>query len=306
LITMNIVIDHFDEDYEQPALFAKKLDLLDQFYQQRNLNIIVITNTHPDILMKQLKEKREDSEKEKETSGSVSDKGQIFNYMINETLVLYLPVNYHHSVTESTTFCVETMNADNLRHLVWEEAFNSNYLWNNKRAVIQNLKSDLQITSLESREFIVRQFSELARNYYHNLLSSCNDHEKFVLADYASDQIMNPNNKYTVFALLRKGLLVKRCDRICFMNESFRRYILKYLNKIEVNKIQNKISEGHHTWMGYKIVLTLIIASLFGFIMIANRNFLVNLKEMFVALGAGIAVITGIIGLISGKKKGGN
>ncbi len=306
LVPGNLIIDHFDADIEQPSTFENKLKLLDQMYRIKSINIIVLTDTHPDRILENIHQIISGAKESEEKTEIWQEKAQEFIYIINETLVLYLPINYHHSVTERTTHCIESSRMENFRQILWDEAFNSNYLWNYKRAVIRNQKTDKKLPEDMRQELIIRQFSELARNYYQNLLAACSDKEKYLLADFAPDQIMNPNNKNTVFILLRKGLLVKKCDRISFMNESFRRYVIKILTKPVTNELQTRMSEGHQTWKGYKIVLTLIIVAIFGFIMLANRDLLANMKEMFVALGGGIAVITGILGLISSRKKASN
>ncbi len=70
-------------------------------------------------------------------------------------------------------------------------------------------------------------------------------------------------------------------------------------------KLETELNKGRAsgTWQGYKITLTLIIISLFVFITMANQDFLDNLNRLFVAIGGGIAVITGIVGLLSHKRK---
>ena len=65
------------------------------------------------------------------------------------------------------------------------------------------------------------------------------------------------------------------------------------------------MGKGSGTWQGYRATLVIIILALFIFIAMANQDFLDNLNQLFVAIGGGIAVITGVLGLMSRKNKSG-
>ncbi len=60
------------------------------------------------------------------------------------------------------------------------------------------------------------------------------------------------------------------------------------------------------TWKGYRTMFTIIIAALFFFIGFANQDFLTNLNELFIAVGIGIAGITGILSKLSGSNDSSN
>ena len=83
------------------------------------------------------------------------------------------------------------------------------------------------------------------------------------------------------------------------MNVSFRRFILSKLDRSDTSALEIQIGKEPGTWQGYKITLTLIIVGLFVFIAMANQGFMDNIKEVFVVISGGIAVIAGVRGLLS-------
>ena len=102
----------------------------------------------------------------------------------------------------------------------------------------------------------------------------------------------------------QKGLLIKKCEKINFVNISFRRFVLKSLTKSDTEDVELTMGKQSGTWKGYRITFTIIIIALFAFIAIANQDFVDNLNQLFIALGGGIAVITSILGLLSKRGSG--
>jgi hypothetical protein len=121
--------------------------------------------------------------------------------------------------------------------------------------------------------------------------------------DLAEDMMVNPENSKVLFGLLEKGIIIKKCDKINFMNVSFRRFVHSKLNKADTSALEIQIGREQGTWQGYRTTLILIILGLFIFIAMANQNFMQSLNQVFVLIGGGIAVITGVLGLLSRMKK---
>ena len=180
----------------------------------------------------------------------------------------------------------------------------SDYLIKYKKALDQYNEDycmDKNVSNPE--ELIVSKINMLAENYFDDLFNSCSPQEQYVLFDLAFDQIMNPKNEKAIFSLLQKGLLVKKCYKINFMNISFRRFVMSKLDKSTKAELEKKMGNESGTWQGYRATLIMVIIGLFVFIALANQDFLDNLNQLFVALGGGIAVITGVLGLLSRKSK---
>jgi hypothetical protein len=116
--------------------------------------------------------------------------------------------------------------------------------------------------------------------------------------------IINPKNEKAIVSLLRKGILVKKCYKINLMNISFRRFVISKLDKATKTKLELVMGKDSGTWQGYRATLVIIIIALFVFIGMANQDFIDNLNQLFIALGGGIAVISGVLGLMSRKKSG--
>jgi hypothetical protein len=121
--------------------------------------------------------------------------------------------------------------------------------------------------------------------------------------DFSHDSIINPKNEKAIYSLLDKGLLTRKCYKISLMNKSFQRFLVSKLSMLK--ELEAELNKGSvsGTWQGYRVTLILIIVSLFAFITMANQDFLDNLNRLFVAIGGGVAVITGIIELLSHKRK---
>ncbi len=152
-------------------------------------------------------------------------------------------------------------------------------------------------------EILIEKILTMAESFYEDIFSSCSSLEKYILLDFAHDSIINPKNEKAIYSLLDKGLLVRKCYKINLMNKSFLRFLVSKLSILK--ELESELNKGRNsgTWQGYRITLILIIVSLFAFITMANQDFLDNLNRLFVAIGGGVAVITGIVGLLSHKRK---
>jgi hypothetical protein len=152
-------------------------------------------------------------------------------------------------------------------------------------------------------EIILQKINFLAESYYNDLYNSCSAEEKYVMFDIAEDLIMNQKNSDIIYQLLDKGILIRKCDRISFMNVSFQRFIVSKGSKIITKEIEAIIGKQSSSWQGYRVVFMLVIVSLFIFIAIANQDLMKNINQIFVMVGGVIASITAILGLLSRKGK---
>jgi len=180
----------------------------------------------------------------------------------------------------------------------------SDYLKQYELALLEYYHKHCKVVECANpEERILSKIGLLARKYYSDIVNSCSDEELYVLYDLADDLIMNPKNANAIYSLLEKGIMVRKCDRIAFMNVSFRRFVLATLTKSVKLQLEAKLGKQTGTWQGYRVTLILVILGLFVFIGIANQEFLDNLNQLFVAVGGGIALITTVIGLLSRKPK---
>jgi hypothetical protein len=139
----------------------------------------------------------------------------------------------------------------------------------------------------------------MAEGYYKDLFLACTPAEQYVLYDFADDLIFNQKNSNVILGLLEKGLLVVNCDRISFMNISFRRFVMAMRSQVDTGEFEIRIGKKAGTWQGFRIMFIMIIISLIIFISMGNQDFLKNLNQIFVVLGGGIASFTAILSLLS-------
>jgi hypothetical protein len=301
-VSLNIFIYNLDWNFSDLGTIRNKLAIVRELMGRDDIRLIMLSQVHPQTILNYyenlIEEAKMGDTKYEEWLKLFKGLSQLLEILIIEPL----PINYHHSWHDEEKHCDKKARLISIPNLIEQEIKASDYLKQFEQAIFNYNELHCQKTNCENpEERIIAKIISLAGKYYSDLVSTCTTEEKYVLHDFADDLIMNPKNEAAIYRLLEKGVLVKRCDRIKFMNISFRRYVLGSLTKEKVEEFELKLGKKAGTWQGYRATLLIIIVALFGFIAMANQNFLDNLNQLFVAIGGGIAVITGIIGLLSRK-----
>ncbi len=304
------------KDYRDPEAFMKNLKMLMNWLKTPEKLIIILEN-HPENISYYYKVRAEINKKPDPKADNPTDVKtesfrqayELFQTFIQSIVILQVPVNIHHQVRESGE--AKKTEAYNDNHTITPEALiareisASDYLsglgpsLDEYLAVLKEKKLELK----EVNGLIMARISEMAEKYYHSLLETCSSEEKFILLDIVNDGITNIRNKQVIITLMRRGMLVKRQDSIGVMNESFHNFLLANFSKQDKQELKKALGAGPGKWAGYKIAIILIIAALFVFIFISNQDFLNNLNKMFITLGASIAGITSLLGLLGKKAK---
>jgi len=304
--TLTIFIDHFDKDFQNPVDFSEKIKTVKLLTEKESIRIILLSQNSPETILKYYEEYGHEEKPDKKQNETVSKQYVEFKSLMTELVSLAYPVKYDRSQKDELRLCKQPAPAMDSGKFILSEVTATDYLKQLKPSVINYYNTQCKDHFCQNpEENTINKIMSLAKKYYKDLLESCSDEELYVLYDVADDMIVNPNNEKTVIRLLEKGLLKKECDRINFMNVSFRRFVLNTLNKAEASKLELKMGKNTGTWRGYRTTLVLIIAGLFVFIALANQDFIESLNQLFVAIGGGVAVITGILGLLSKKGKAG-
>ena len=76
-------------------------------------------------------------------------------------------------------------------------------------------------------------------------------------------------------------------------------------DKAAASGLELKVGKEGGTWQGYKITIFMVIIGLFIFIGMANPGFMEDLNALFIVLGGGIAIVTGVLSLLSKRSKTG-
>ena len=303
-------------NYHDPKIFGDKLDMLAEAVQNPG-KLIILLDSNPETILSFYHRKTEPRKKSDVKSDIKQDENaelyhhtlHLFKSLMNKIPILYIPVRYQVpegkpvgavSARPSINYEDETLPEQLARELSAGD-----YLQTLKQPVedyILNLK-DTNLKMNEMKHLVVKKISEMAEKYYQSLLETCSSEEKFVLMDLAFDKIANVKNKQVIIKLLRRGMLVYGKDSVCLMNDSFRDFLITHYSFNDKQEYKKAMDVGPSNWTGLKFAIILLIIALFVFLFLSNQEFLNNLNKMFIALGASIAGISSLLGLI-GKKTG--
>lgn len=310
---VTIFIDHFEWAYPEPEILNEKLEIVMKYIKRRDIHLIIQSYEHPAKIIAYYREivdpGKNTAHDDKNTGNPVpAIYSKILNdlqcLMMDHTIINYLPVKCSYTIEEEEDPCGKPVKKLEPEGLIEDELNACDYLGQFKETVNAYYDSNIKGRTRENpEELIVDRINTLADSYYEDLFNSCSPEEQYIMVDLAEDLIINQKNSKAIFGLLEKGILIKKCDKISFMNVSFRRFVLSQKSRIDTVDLEIKIGKKAGTWQSYRIMFILIIASLFIFIAMANQDFMKNLNQIFVVLGGGIATITGVLGLLSKNTK---
>lgn len=307
--SITVFIDHFEWRFDDPLIFEQKLEVLWTFINQKDIRLIILSQIHPEKILEYYRGIQENSSAsaDEATSKDLNYAQSLINYtefkqLMTNIIINYIPTRFNYSWEDEDKFCLRSKAKMSFPGLIQSELEASDYLVQFKNALNKYYETYCVGREIENpEELIITKINSLAESYYEDLFNACTDEEKYVLYDLAEDLIMNQKNSNAIYGLLQKGILIKKCDKINFLNISFRRFVMNKSSIEDTSALEMKIGKEAGTWQGYKFTLIIIIVGLFVFIAMANQNFLDNLNQLFIAIGGGIAVITGILGLLSRK-----
>ncbi len=165
-----------------------------------------------------------------------------------------------------------------------------------------NLIKEGNLKDYTIKERLIEEIESIAENDYYQILNSCTAKGKFVLYDYAQDQLVNYNNKAVIEALYYKGL-IKYDGGFKIFNESFRNYVLSEIDPEKLRlQFGKKLPKGN--WAKFKIPLFIVGFGLF-ILLGVQTNVLSNLSSILTSVGAGLALLTKFSGILSGFQSAG-
>jgi len=296
------------KDFEEPEGFSKKIRILME-WMKTSEKLIILVDINPETILNYYTEKaginkKTDPKAEKKPDVNTemfSKTLDLFKSFLNRTVILFVPVNYLLPKPETR----EKNDDETPEVLISRELNTSNYLTGFQEPMneyLLNIKKE-KISDYKTRKQCVTRISEMAEKYYQCLLETSSTEEKFVLLDLAFDMIANIKNRHVIINLLKRGLLIQGKDTIEFMNDSFRVFLLSHYSDLDKQEYKKAMGVGPGNWTGYKIAILLVIVALFVFIFVSNQEFLQNMNRLFITLGASIAGITSLLGLLGRKAK---
>lgn len=103
-----------------------------------------------------------------------------------------------------------------------------------------------------------------AEAYYHSIWSVCSMEEKITLYHLARNGFVTPKDAETVRLLMRKGL-IRKDPRYTLLNDSFKKFVLKYESTTELEAWKKQQPKS---WSNVRtpIITVLIVVALFIFV----------------------------------------
>jgi hypothetical protein len=320
-----VLITGLDNNYSDADELTEKLNTLKQLIRTADVKLIVLLQLRPEMITEHYKQQTEKANNYQISEKDKSDEIKKYNKIIEDLEMIFkgfntrfIPVRFKYPASFERKYHYNKPIMLTKKMLIDNELNAANFLMHLKPA-LEKFKDECEeqekarfnkdeLKSLEKEQtecpdqLIIDKVYSLAKNYYEEIFSNCTVEEKYILLDLAHDLIINPKNEPAIYSLLNKGLLVRKYYRINLMNKSFHKFLVSKLHLTK--QLEEQLSKGQDSgsWQGYRLTLILIIVSLFAFITMANQDFLDNLNRLFVVVGGGIAVITGIVKLLSNKK----
>jgi len=163
-----------------------------------------------------------------------------------------------------------------------------------------------QIRFSQAEEHFILKIQDMAQNYYYSVWAGLSTREKYVLYDFASDEITNYRNFGILSALVRKGLLYydDRVGALRVMSRSFRNFILTVVDKNEALQLEKEINISG-TWETLRIVLVIFLIAIAIFLFATEKttfNRVIGFITAIASIGPLlIAFVSNLKGLSFGK-----
>ncbi|NEU09715.1 hypothetical protein GZH53_15410 [Flavihumibacter sp. R14] len=151
-----------------------------------------------------------------------------------------------------------------------------------------------------------RRIFEKSRKYqqlYDFIWENCSDKEKYLLVDFAQDELMNHKNPWEIYSLLRKGVFLVDNNYIKLFSRGFRAYLMTRKNEDELAVLRKKFLKNS-SWAAFKIPLMVLLLAIAAFIFFTQEVAF----QKIIALLAGISSMVTFLpkiysGGLSGDKK---
>lgn len=158
----------------------------------------------------------------------------------------------------------------------------------------------------KAEEHFILKIQDMAQNYYYSVWVGLSTREKYVLYDFASDEITNYRNFGILSALVRKGLLYYdgRLGGLRVMSRSFRNFVLTVVDKEEALQLEKEINISG-TWETIRIVLVIFFVAIALFLFATEKttfNRIIGFITAVASIGPVLfAFVTNLRGLSFGK-----
>ena len=301
---MKISIKNLQYDPDNPENSIVELKMLIEQLKHSKEQIIIATTVPLPVVFKIADNGKKAGAKKDEEKKDKNIDQEIIKGLVNKitnqenfTINFYYPIKPFEEDKNSEEYGSE----NEILGIIKEELSDLVFMGDLPADILEYYYKDLinegNLKDYTIKERLIQEIESLVENDYYQILNSCTAKEKFVLFDYAQDQLVNYNNKFVIEALYYKGI-IKYDGAFKIFNESFRDYILTVIDP-EKLKLQfgTKIPRGN--WAKFKIPLFIVAFGLF-ILLGVQTNILSNLSSVLTSVAAGLALLTKFSGVFSG------
>jgi hypothetical protein len=128
------------------------------------------------------------------------------------------------------------------------------------------------------------------KSFYDFIWRNATEKEKYLLLDFAEDNLTNFKNIEEIYSLLEKGIFIIHGEEIKLFRASFRAYLITKKNTTEVYLLRKKFQQNS-TWQSFRVPLLIILLGIALFIFFTQQEISQKLTAM-------IAGISGLLSLL--------
>jgi hypothetical protein len=286
-----IIVDHFEHGMKDFAVLRKRLKLFEGLRNLENKKILVMSNIHPLMFVKEYPSPPEkpSDETEKSTDAAVkpnSDRER-WTALLGGYHKLYFPA------------CGLKEKDEAVQDIVDKECRNSFFLCENKEFIRESLDREDPGHKFSDEEIILR-IESIAHVYYNSIWLSLSEEEQYVLYDIAQDGLVNLKNREVLIMLLNKGIL-QYDNRFRMMNESFRNFVLSEVSAEDALLLERKVKETG-SWNYFKTPVVIILLAIAMFISITQQETFNSIIAFVTTFAAAIPMIFKLLGMVTSRK----
>jgi hypothetical protein len=148
---------------------------------------------------------------------------------------------------------------------------------------------------------LIRQVLVQAIPYYKSIWRVCSDDEKLTLSHLSQDGLLSWNDP-DIDRLMKKGLIVRE-PAVSLMNQSFRSFVAGVGNGNALAHCEEEARKSSN-WEVLKVPLTIGVTSVFGFLLLTQREIYNSALPFITALTAGVPSFFKLISLFHGDSGG--
>jgi hypothetical protein len=128
------------------------------------------------------------------------------------------------------------------------------------------------------------------KDFYDFIWQKLSDKEKYLLNDFAQDNLINFKNIEAIYCLLEKGLFIVNDDEIKIFSPSFRAYVFDKKNTSEIYELKKEY-QLNSSWQSFRTPVMIVLLGIALFVFFTQQ-------ETFQKLTAIVAGMTSVLSLL--------